>query len=99
MGIVTFYSFFSTTPKGKYDIQVCMGTACYVRGADRVLEKFSDELEIEMGATTEDKLFTLTHSRCIGACGLAPVVSVNGAIHREVRADEVVGIIKEYRDK
>ncbi len=99
MGIVTFYSFFSTEPKGKYDIQVCMGTACYVRGAERVLEKFSKELGVEMGGTTDDKLFTLTHSRCIGACGLAPVVSVSGAIHREVRADQVTGIIQEYKNR
>jgi NADH:ubiquinone oxidoreductase subunit E len=99
MGIVTFYSFFSTVPKGKYDIMVCMGTACYVRGAERVLDKFADDLGVEMGGTTDDKLFSLTHSRCIGACGLAPVVSVNGEIHREVTVDDVPGIITEYRER
>jgi len=99
MGIVTFYSFFSTEPKGKYDIMVCMGTACYVRGAERVLEKFEEDLTVKVGGTTDDMIFSLTHSRCIGACGLAPVVSVNGEIHREVTVDDVPGIITEYKER
>ncbi len=99
MGIVTFYSFFATEPKGKYEVMVCMGTACYVRGAAAVLNAFKDELGIEVGSTSADGLFSLTASRCIGACGLAPVVSVNGEIHREVADDDVVGIIAEYTEK
>ena len=99
MGIVTFYSFFSTVPKGKYEVMVCMGTACYVKGADRVLEAFKKQLDIDVGGTTGDKLFSLTASRCIGACGLAPVISVGHTIHREVNDKQVEGIISDYRER
>ena len=99
MGVVTFYSFFSTTPKGKYNVMICMGTACYVRGADRVLQSFKEELEIDVGDTTDDKLFSLCTARCFGACGLAPAVDVNGVVHRQVTADTVPEIIENYRDK
>lgn len=99
MGIITFYSLFSTEPKGKYDISVCMGTACYVKGAERVLESFKEQLGIEVGGTTDDMLFSLSPSRCIGACGLAPVVGISGKIHREVTAKQVPAIVAEYRKK
>jgi len=97
MGIVTFYSFFSTVPKGKYSVMVCMGTACYVKGAERLVEEFEKNLNMKMGDTSEDRFFSLIQSRCIGACGLAPVVSVNGEIHREVKAEDVPNIIAEYK--
>lgn len=75
-GVVTFYSFFTMTPKGKYPISVCLGTACYVRGAEKVLEEFQRQLEIKVGETTSDGLFSLDCLRCVGACGLAPVVTI-----------------------
>lgn len=74
-GVVTFYSFFTMTPKGKYPISVCLGTACYVRGAEKVLDEFQRQLEIKIGETTSDGLFSLDCLRCVGACGLAPVVT------------------------
>ena len=80
-GVVTFYSFFSLEPKGKYIIGCCLGTACYVKGAQNVLDKFSEILKIAPGQTTEDGLFTLDALRCLGACGIAPAVSINGKVH------------------
>ncbi len=99
MGIVTFYSFFSTEPKGRYEVMVCMGTACYVKGSEGVLNAFKSTLDIDVGGTTTDSLFSLTASRCIGACGLAPVVSVAGEIHREVAVGDVPDIIAQYKGK
>ena len=75
-GVVTFYSFFSMTPKGKHPVSICMGTACYVRGGEKVLEEFKKELGIQVGQTTKDGKFSLSSLRCVGACGLAPVVLV-----------------------
>jgi NADH:ubiquinone oxidoreductase subunit E len=98
-GVVTFYSFFTTKEKGKYKINVCMGTACFVRGAADVLEAFKSELKIDVGQTTEDKLFSLDSIRCVGACGLAPVVSINGKVFGRVGVDDVKGIIEEYISK
>ena len=98
-GVVTFYSFFSLTPKGKYVIGVCLGTACYVKGAQLVLDKFAEILKIKPGETTEDGLFTLDALRCVGACALAPAVSINGKVLAAVKVDQVAGIIKEYRAK
>ena len=98
-GVVTFYSFFSLTPKGKYVIGVCLGTACYVKGAQLVLDKFAEILKIKPGETTEDGLFTLDALRCVGACALAPAVSINGKVLAAVTVDQVAGIIKEYRAK
>ncbi len=97
-GVVTFYSFFSLTPKGKYIIGVCLGTACYVKGSQLVIDKFSDLLGIKPGETTEDGLFTLDALRCIGACGIAPAISINGKVFPKVDPAKVAGIIKEYRD-
>ena len=96
-GIVTFYSFFSLNPRGKYVIRVCMGTACYVLGANEVLESFRKELGIEIGGVTEDRLFSLEVGRCFGACGLAPVIMVNDDVHQQVKPSTVPDIINNYR--
>ena len=98
-GVVTFYSFFSLQPKGKYVIGCCLGTACYVKGAQQVIDKFSEILGITAGQTTEDGMFTIDALRCIGACGIAPAVSINGTVYPKVTVDKVSEIIKSYRDK
>lgn len=98
-GVVTFYSFFSLTPKGKYVIGVCLGTACYVKGSQLVLDKFEDLLKIKSGETTEDGLFTLDALRCLGACAMAPAVSINGKVYSKVEVSQVEKIIEEYRNK
>jgi NADH-quinone oxidoreductase subunit E/NADP-reducing hydrogenase subunit HndA len=87
------------TPKGKYVIGVCLGTACYVKGSNLVLDKFSELLNIKPGETTEDGLFTLDVLRCIGACAVAPAVSINGKVYPQVKVDNVKNIIAEYRAK
>ncbi len=94
-GVVTFYSFFSLKPKGKYVIGCCLGTACYVKGAQLVLEKFSDLLGIKSGETTEDCLFTLDSLRCLGACGIAPAVSINGKVYPKVDVNQVEKIVED----
>ena len=96
-GVVTFYSFFSLTPKGKYVIGVCMGTACYVKGAGQILDKFSEILGIKPGETSSDGLFTLDALRCIGACGIAPAVTINGKVYPKLTVDAVPKIIAEYK--
>ena len=96
-GVVTFYSFFSLQPKGKYVIGCCLGTACYVKGAQQVVDKFSDMLKIKPGETSEDGLFTLDALRCIGACGIAPAVSINGKVYPKLTVDAVPKVIEEYR--
>lgn len=96
-GVVTFYSFFSLNPKGKYVIGVCLGTACYVKGAQQVIDKFSEILNIKAGETTEDGLFTLEALRCIGACGIAPALSINGKVYPKVAVSDVPAIIEEYK--
>lgn len=98
-GVVTFYSFFSLTPKGKYVIGVCLGTACYVKGSQLVLDKFGDLLKIKPGETSEDGLFTLDVLRCVGACAIAPAVSINGKVYPQVKVDDCAKIIAEYRSK
>ncbi len=98
-GVVTFYSFFSLQPKGKYVIGCCLGTACYVKGAQQVIDKFSEILGIKPGETTEDGMFTLDALRCIGACGIAPAVSISGQVYPKVTVDKVSEIVKEYRAK
>ena len=95
-GVVTFYSFFTMTPKGKHPIIICMGTACYVRGAEKVLEEFKKELGIQVGETTKEGKFSLSSLRCVGACGLAPVVLVGDKTYGRVAPDDVKGILKEY---
>ena len=96
-GVVTFYSFFSLKPKGKYVIGVCLGTACYVKGAQQIIDKFSEIIGIQPGETSEDGLFTLDALRCIGACGIAPAVSINGKVYPKLTVDAVPAIIEEYR--
>ena len=97
-GVVTFYSFFSLTPKGKYVIGVCLGTACYVKGAQQIIDKFSELLGIAPGGTTEDGLFTLDALRCIGACGIAPAVTISGKVYPKLQVSDVPGIVKEYKE-
>lgn len=96
-GVVTFYSFFSLEPKGKYVIGVCLGTACYVKGSQQILDKFCDELKIKPGETTEDGLFSVDALRCIGACGIAPALTINGKTYPKVKVDQVLKILNEYR--
>ena len=96
-GVVTFYSFFSLKPKGKYVIGCCLGTACYVKGAQQIIDKFSDLLHIKPGETSDDGLFTLDALRCIGACGIAPAVTINGTVYPKMTVDGVPQIIESYR--
>ncbi len=98
-GVVTFYSFFSLKPKGKYVIGCCLGTACYVKGAQQVVDKFSEIIGIKPGETSEDGLFTLDALRCIGACGIAPAVTINGKVYPKVEVSAVPGIVEEYRQQ
>ncbi|NOU18978.1 MAG: NAD(P)H-dependent oxidoreductase subunit E [Bacteroidales bacterium] len=95
-GVVTFYSFFTMIPKGKHPISICTGTACYVRGAEKVLDEFKRILDVKVGETTPDGKFSLSCLRCVGACGLAPVVSVGEKIYGRVSPDGVKDILKEY---
>lgn len=97
-GIITFYSRFSLMPKGKYNIQVCLGTACYVKGAENVLKEFKEKLKIKEGETTEDGKFSLESVRCIGACGLAPALVVNSEVYGKVTPDMVEDILKKYEN-
>lgn len=96
-GVVTFYNFFSLTPKGKYVIGVCLGTACYVKNSQNVLDKFESILGIKPGETTDDGLFTIEAIRCMGACALAPAVSVNGKVYPQMSVDAVAGVVDEYK--
>src|SRR6056297_2613403 len=96
-GVVTFYSFFTMLPKGKHPISICTGTACYVRGAENVLQEFKRQLGIEVGETTEDGEFSLSCLRCVGACGLAPVVLVGDKTYGRVAPDGVKAILDEYK--
>ena len=96
-GVVTFYSFFSLKPKGKYVIGIYLGTACYVKGSQQIIDKFSELLGIKAGETTEDGLFTLDALRCIGACGIAPAISINGKVYPKLTVSAVPTIIEEYR--
>ena len=95
-GVVTFYSFFTMIPKGKFPISICTGTACYVRGAETVLNEFKKQLKIEVGETDINGLFSLSCLRCVGACGLAPVVQVGEKTYGRVAPDDVKEIIDEY---
>jgi NADH:ubiquinone oxidoreductase 24 kD subunit len=95
--VLTFYSFFSTKPKGEYNISVCLGTACYVRGGKEVLNRLKDELGIDVGETTADKRYSLTVMRCIGSCGLAPAMIINGKVYKQVnpnRIKRILGMLK-----
>ena len=96
-GVATFYAQFSLQPKGEYVISVCLGTACYVKGSQSVLDKLSEELKIPVGSTTPDGKFTLQAPRCLGACGLAPVMTVNGDVYGRMTADQVPQVLAKYR--
>lgn len=98
-GVVTFYSYFTMIPKGRFPISICTGTACYVRGAEKVLEEFKRQLNITVGETTEDGKFSLSCLRCVGACGLAPVILVGEKVYGRVSPDGVKAILEAYKDK
>ncbi|MBN2040191.1 MAG: NADH-quinone oxidoreductase subunit NuoE [Spirochaetes bacterium] len=95
-GVVSFYSYFSTIPRGRHVIRVCLGTACYVRGGKEVLEALEKELSIRVGETTEDRQFSLEIGRCFGACGLAPVVMVGDDVHQRVKPAKIKELLKQY---
>ncbi|MFP4001557.1 MAG: NADH-quinone oxidoreductase subunit NuoE [Thermoplasmata archaeon] len=94
--VVTFYSFFSMEPKGDHTISVCTGTACYVKGADELVEELKDELDVEEGGTSDDKKFTLTTSRCVGACSKAPVMMIDDEVYGKLKPDELPDILNRY---
>lgn len=96
-GVVSFYAFFTMTPKGKHPVSVCMGTACYVRGGEKILDAFKSELGIEVGETDANGEFSLTSLRCVGACGLAPVALVDGKVYGRLVPAMVKDIVAEYR--
>jgi len=98
-GVVTFYNFFRTEPVAKHIINICMGTACHVKGAANVAEALSRELGIKIGETTEDKMFTLSTARCFGACGLAPVMMINDEVYGKLTPEKAVEIVKKYREE
>ena len=97
-GVVSFYTQFSINPKGRFKVNVCMGTACYVKGANEVLDKFRTRLSIDVGECTEDRRFSLDACRCIGACGLAPVVTINDDVYGKLTPDDVDAIIDKYEE-
>lgn len=96
-GVITFYSFFTTEPRGENVVNVCLGTACFVRGSGEILEEIEKELGIKVGETTVDNKFTIDTLRCVGACGLAPVVTINKKVYGNVKKDDVKKILDEYR--
>ncbi len=95
-GVVTFYSFFTEIPRGEHVVNVCMGTACFVRGAEAILREVESRLEIKSGGTTLDGQFSIDALRCVGACGLAPIIMVDGKVYGRVKVNEVASILKEY---
>lgn len=97
-GVVSFYTQFSINPKGKYKINVCMGTACYVKGANDILDKFKTRLSIDVGECTDDQKFSLDACRCIGACGLAPVVTINDDVYGKLTVEEIDDILDKYEN-
>lgn len=98
-GVATFYSQFSLTPKGKYKISVCLGTACYVKGADKILEEIENKLGIKSGECTPDGLFSIDSCRCVGACGLAPVVMINEDVYGKLEPKDVAGMLAKYTEE
>ncbi len=95
-GVITFYSFFTMNPKGKHPIAICMGTACYVRGAEKVLDELKSQLGLEVGVTGADGKFSIDSLRCVGACGLAPVVLIGEKVYGNIEAKDVKNILAEY---
>ena len=98
-GVATFYSQFSLFPKGKYRIGICLGTACYVNGSQDIYEKLMSLLQIKSGQCTADKLFSLDATRCVGCCGMAPVMTVNDDVYGRIKPDDVEGILNKYRER
>ena len=98
-GVITFYSRFTLKPKGKYNIAVCLGTACFVKGSERVLDKVKEILKIDVGQTTEDGLFSIEATRCVGACGLAPVFTVNDEVYGKATPEMVESVISRIRSE
>lgn len=97
-GIATFYSQFRLTPVGKYKVSVCLGTACYVKGSDKVFDRLKEVLKVENGGMTPDGKFSLESCRCIGACGLAPVITINSDVYGKLNGDEIEDILSKYQD-
>ncbi|QSX09047.1 NAD(P)H-dependent oxidoreductase subunit E [Alkalibacter rhizosphaerae] len=95
-GVVSFYSFFSTMPKGRHTISICLGTACYVRGGKKIIEKLNELLGIDVGETTLDRRFSMEIKRCIGACGLAPAISIDNNVHKRVNPNRIKNILELY---
>ena len=98
-GVITFYNFFRLQKAGKYNVQVCLGTACYLRGGDDIIKEFERQLGVGINATTEDGMFSVEAVRCLGCCGLAPVAVVNGEVHGKLEKGDVEKIIKQYRER
>lgn len=98
-GVITFYARFTLKPKGKYNVAVCLGTACFVKGSEKVLDKAKEILKIDVGETTEDGKFSLEATRCIGACGLAPVFTVNDEVYGKATPEMIEKVIAEYMSK
>lgn len=98
-GVITFYARFTLKPKGKYNVAVCLGTACFVKGSEKVLDKAKEILGIDVGGTTEDGKFSLEATRCIGACGLAPVFTVNDEVYGKATPELMSKVIEEYKNK
>ena len=98
-GVITFYSRFSLKPKGKYNISVCMGTACFVKGSQKILDRLQERLKIEVGETTADGKFSIEETRCVGACGLAPVFTVNGEVYGKATVQKLDQVLDELMEK
>lgn len=98
-GVVSFYSFFTAQPRGKHTIRVCLGTACYVRGGKKIVEKLNKTLGVKVGETTPDQLFTLEVARCIGACGLAPAIAIDDVVYKQVLPDKLDHILERYQNE
>lgn len=95
-GVITFYSFFSTEPRGRHTIRVCLGTACYVRGGKKIVESLKEKLDVDVGGTTQDGKFTFEVARCIGACGLAPAMMIDDTVYKQVNVNRLNAILAQY---
>ncbi|BBB90290.1 MAG TPA: NAD(P)H-dependent oxidoreductase subunit E [Methylomusa anaerophila] len=95
-GVVTFYSFFATEPRGEHTIRVCLGTACYVRGGKKIVDRLEEILDVKVGGTTKDQKFTFEVARCIGACGLAPAMMIDDVVYKQVNPDKLETILAKY---
>jgi len=98
-GVASFYHFFRLTPRGKYSISVCLGTACFVKGAEKILEALQNELGITIGETTADGMYSLENARCIGVCALAPVITINDRVYGQVTPQQIPALLNEIREK